>query len=261
MRFDHQNDSEPTMTEVSDGTAGIQVIARAAAILRQLGDHPDGLSLASVATRVGLARSTVQRIMQSLEAEGFVELSAQGHGFRLGPMLSKLVYRRHADIVTEVRPFVGRLSNELGETVALCTLAGTNVAVIDRCIAEQPLRVDFAVGTVPIATHQIACGRAILAELAPELVSQILSESIAGADVAQELAAISRERDAGRDTASFIPGIFSLAVPLRTHLGLYALTVVLPSVRIGTREDAIFASLRRCRDSIEDKIGAIGSTS
>lgn len=247
------------MTEVSDKTAGIQVIARAASILRELGESPNGLSLASVATRVGLARSTVQRIMQSLEAEGFVELSPQGHGFHLGPMLSELVYRRQADIVTEVRPLLEELCANLGETVALCALTGSNLTTIERCISEQPLRVVFPLGTVPAPAHQLAPGRAIMAELPPERVRQILAESMTDAEVAQEMEAISSEKDTGRDISSFISGITSFAVPLRTHLGLYALAVVVPTPRVSMREDAIFAGLRSCRERIEDKIGAITS--
>jgi DNA-binding IclR family transcriptional regulator len=42
--------------------AGIQVIARAASILRTLENHPDGLSLGQIAKSVDLARSTVQRM-------------------------------------------------------------------------------------------------------------------------------------------------------------------------------------------------------
>ncbi|MCP8894651.1 IclR family transcriptional regulator [Shinella daejeonensis] len=249
------------MAVESDRTIGIQVIARAAAILRQLGDHPDGLSLASIAKRVGLARSTVQRIMQSLEAEGFVELSAQGHGFRLGPMLSELVYRRQADIVSEVRPLLEQLCGELGETVALCALAGRNLAAIDRCIAEQPLRVVFPLGTAPVPAHQLAAGRSIIAELPPERAKQILSEYMSETDVSHELEAIYREKDIARDTSNFFAGVCSFAVPLCTHLGLYSLAVVLPTIRVERREDAIFAGLRNCRDRIEDKIGAVASAS
>lgn len=247
------------MTDESESTAGIQVIARAAAILRQLGTHSDGLSLASVARRVGLARSTVQRIMQSMEAEGFVELSASGHGFRLGPLLSELVYRRQADIVTEVHPVLVELCNKLGESVALCNLIGSNIAAIDRCIAEQPLRVVFPLGTVPVPAHELAPGRVIMAEMPPEQVTQILSESMTDADAANELKAISRERNAARDTSTFVAGISSFAVPLRTHLGLYALVVVLPTIRIGAKEGALFASLHNCRERIERKIGMIES--
>lgn len=40
---------------------GVQVIARAASVLRALEGKPDGLSLGEIARAVGLARSTVLR--------------------------------------------------------------------------------------------------------------------------------------------------------------------------------------------------------
>lgn len=55
---------------------GIQVIARAGAIMRALGDNPQGLSLAAIAQIVDLPRSTVQRIITALEAEYLVETLA-----------------------------------------------------------------------------------------------------------------------------------------------------------------------------------------
>ena len=53
-------------------TSNVQVISRAANILRTLRDHPKGLSLSQIAKEVGLARSTVQRIVTTLEQENFV---------------------------------------------------------------------------------------------------------------------------------------------------------------------------------------------
>lgn len=52
---------------------GVQVIERAARILRELAEFPDeGLSLNSLAERSGLARSTVHRLVTALQAETFV---------------------------------------------------------------------------------------------------------------------------------------------------------------------------------------------
>ena len=53
-------------------TSNIQVISRAAKILRTLREHPKGLSLSQIAKEVNLARSTVQRIVTTLEQENFV---------------------------------------------------------------------------------------------------------------------------------------------------------------------------------------------
>src|SRR5271154_7393626 len=65
----------------------VQVIARAAAILRALEDEAAGLSLGQIAQRVNLARSTVQRIVAALEAEKFlIAASPTGRG-RLRPTI------------------------------------------------------------------------------------------------------------------------------------------------------------------------------
>ena len=57
---------------VANDKSQVQVIARAAAILRALEDENSGLSLGQIAQRVNLARSTVQRIVAALETEKLV---------------------------------------------------------------------------------------------------------------------------------------------------------------------------------------------
>lgn len=52
--------------------SGIQVIARAAEMLRLLQAHPGGLSQAEIGDRLGMARSTVSRILNALDDEGLV---------------------------------------------------------------------------------------------------------------------------------------------------------------------------------------------
>src|SRR4051794_10973268 len=99
--------------------SSIQVISRAAKILRTLKEHPKGLSLAQISKEVGLARSTVQRIVNSLELEGFVVAASANGGFRLGPELGILAAAVHNDFREEIRPFLIQLSHEVNETVDL----------------------------------------------------------------------------------------------------------------------------------------------
>ena len=61
----------------------VQVIARAASVLRTLEGEQTGLSLAQIAQRVNLARSTVQRIVDALRAEQFLIAATPTSGVRL----------------------------------------------------------------------------------------------------------------------------------------------------------------------------------
>ena len=51
---------------------GIQVIARAASILRTLRDTQSGMSLGQIAERVGLPRSTTYHLLHAMAAQSFV---------------------------------------------------------------------------------------------------------------------------------------------------------------------------------------------
>ena len=77
-------EAETIGEEDKSGGMGVQVIARAASVLRALEGKPEGLSFAQIAREVGLARSTVQRIVAALAAEGFVSEAQPGRGVRIG---------------------------------------------------------------------------------------------------------------------------------------------------------------------------------
>ena len=59
-------------------------------MLRALEGQPDGLSLGQIGERVGLARSTVQRIVEALRTEQFVIAASPTSGVRLGPALIRM---------------------------------------------------------------------------------------------------------------------------------------------------------------------------
>src|SRR5882724_4142372 len=95
----------------------IQVITRAVNVLRALEGEPDGLSLGQIALRVGLARSTVQRIVDALRTEQFVIAASLTAGVRLGPALIRLAASASVEFDQITRPIISDLSQTVGETV------------------------------------------------------------------------------------------------------------------------------------------------
>src|SRR5216683_304471 len=91
----------------------VQVIARAAAILRSLEDEPAGLSLAQIAQRVGLARSTVQRIVAALATEKFLIAASPTERVTLGPAIVRLAAATRIDLAARLRPVLSHLSDSL----------------------------------------------------------------------------------------------------------------------------------------------------
>ncbi len=141
---------------------GIQVISRAASILREVVANPAGMSLGELATATGLARSTVQRIVDALEMEYLVQ--AGTGGVRPGWGLRRLGDLAGPSIARELRPQLFRLFEATGETVDLSTLAGVEVLFLDRFLSEQGVRVIPDAG-VHYPAYTMATGKALLAGL------------------------------------------------------------------------------------------------
>ncbi len=95
---------------VTNDKSQVQVIARAATILRALEDENAGLSLGQIAQRVNLARSTVQRIVAALETEKLVIAATPNGRVRLGPTILRLAASVRSDFIALARPFLERLS-------------------------------------------------------------------------------------------------------------------------------------------------------
>ncbi len=143
-------------------SGGIQVIARAAELLRVLQAHPGGLSQAEIGERVGMARSTVSRILNALEDEGLVASRGARGPYRLGPEITRMATTVRLGVVTEMHPFLTELSRELDETVDLSILDGDRADVVDQVVPPQRLRAVSAVGeSFPL--YCCANGKALLA--------------------------------------------------------------------------------------------------
>ena len=91
---------------------GIQVIARAARILRVLRDAQGGMSLGQIADAVELPRSTVQRIVGALQEERLVIASLQGGGLRIGPEMQSFANAARYNIAESCRLLLTELSQE-----------------------------------------------------------------------------------------------------------------------------------------------------
>jgi DNA-binding IclR family transcriptional regulator len=142
----------------------VQVIGRAVSILRALEGQPDGLSLGEIASRVDLARSTVQRIVAALASEKVLIAASPTGRVRIGPTILRLASSAPTDFAALARPFLQRLSEELDETVDLAAVRGDQLVFVDQVIGPHRLRAVSGVGEA-FPLYCTANGKAFLATL------------------------------------------------------------------------------------------------
>jgi DNA-binding IclR family transcriptional regulator len=168
-----KNGVAPSAPQRPQGRPSVQVIARAANVLRALEGENEGLSLAQIAQRVGLARSTVQRIVEALSAEHFLIAASPTTGVRLGPALIRLAASAHVEFDQITRPLLAKLSQKVGETVDLSVLKGTVAVFTDQVQGVHRLRAVSAVGeTFPL--HCSANGKALLSVVDEQKLDRLL---------------------------------------------------------------------------------------
>lgn len=238
--------------------AGIQVIARAAAVLRALRDDTGGMSLGQIAEKVGLPRSTVQRIVGALQEERLVIASAAGGSIRLGPEISALAEVTRYSIVEECRVILSDLSAHLGETVDLSVLRGAGMIFLDQVPGTHRLRAISSVGDVfPLTTT--ANGRAALAMLPADKAARLAADEWGRRglvpDPAGFAALLERVGSAGLafDLDEHTDGISAVGAAFADRGGeIHAISVPIPSARFQRRR-------REVEQAVKTAVARIGA--
>jgi DNA-binding IclR family transcriptional regulator len=243
----------------------IQVIARAAEILRALTDQPEGLSLSQIAKKVGLARSTVHRIVLALEAERFVIPTSSNGRIRLGPGLLSLAASVQSELHREVHPYLEQLSREVNETVDLAILNGDTVLFLDQVAAPQRLQAISAIGAA-FPLYCTANGKALLAELSLEQIERILPLELPSLTphtitsrerLLEELERV-RVEHVAYDKEEHTVGICAVGATIRDAAGsLAAVTIPLPSARFYDHEHELAAILLHTCERIKQRLGSV----
>jgi DNA-binding IclR family transcriptional regulator len=240
----------------------VQVITRAAAILRALEDEAAGLSLGQIAQRVNLARSTVQRIVAALEGEKFLIAASPTGRVRLGPTILRLAASARTDFVAIARPYLTQLSSELKETVDLSVVKKDHLVFIDQVIGSQRLRTVSAVGeTFPL--YCTANGKAYLASLDNDAIAELIGTSYEQRtprtltrldELLRDLKAV-RKTGVAIDREEHALGICAAGVVTRDLAGnVVAISVPVPTHRFAKHQRTIVARLQATKDALERQL-------
>jgi len=228
------------MADESAGKGGIQVIARAVAVLHKLREHPDGLSLGELAKLLKLPRSTIQRIVAALDDENLVISASPTRGVRLGPALLAFAAATRFEISEVARPTLQEISLLSGETVDLSLLDGNKLVFVDQVVGGHRLKAESGIG-VSFSLHSTAPGKAMLAAMTDtEMLALRPRMSFARmtpntittwAGLVDEIAVV-RQSGIGADGEENSMGICAVAMALRLPSGeIAAISVPVPTQR------------------------------
>lgn len=142
----------------AETAGGVIAVDRAIELLNVFRWGDEGLSLAELANRTGLHKTTILRLAVSLQGAGMLARSSSGE-FRLGANILKLsaILRASQRLDREVQPFLERLAAECRESASLFIRDGEARICLVRVEAEQSVR-DSTRRLVPMALDDTSSG-------------------------------------------------------------------------------------------------------
>lgn len=226
-----QNDPAPLPeVEGDDGDTGrLPTTLRLLTLLEAVVAHGGPVVPADLHQTVDLPRATLHRLVQTLEAEGFLQREPDGRSYSVGLRTRRLAVGvlSTARVRTARLAVMRALARDVGETVNLALPDREGMLYLDRVETEWPLRIQLPVGS-QVPFHCTAAGKLYLSTLAPAALEGFLRNADLPANTPNSLTdpdalaeEVARIRAAGHaeDDEEFVTGMVALAVPLRDANG------------------------------------------
>lgn len=201
----------------------VQSLERGLAVIRSFSTERPRQTLSDVARATGLTRATARRLLLTLRQLGYVR-DSDGH-FELTARVLDIAYAFIASLnVPEIaQPYMERLSEQVHEASSIAVLDDTEMVYVARVPAKRIMTVSIGLGS-RFPAYQTSLGRALLAELADDDVTDIFERSDlsratertvrTSAELLERLAVV-RENGWALVDQELEIGVRSLAAPIR----------------------------------------------
>lgn len=160
-----------------NGDGDLQVIERAAAILRLLSVDQLSIQVSDVVDKLQLQRTTAYRYLSSLTAQGFLVRLDETNSYTCGPLLAYLgaVAKSNYRVTSVAPPYMQELAKQTEETVVISLWAGLG-AVVSRVQKPSPRVAHVSVTTGSLLELEAAQTKVFLANLKDrELIAGLIA--------------------------------------------------------------------------------------
>jgi DNA-binding IclR family transcriptional regulator len=249
---------------------GVPPVVRAFKVLRHVASGDSIRNIAQSARALGISRTTLIRLLATLEAERMLERTRDGAGYQLGLGLAGLAAQAlfSADIVEIGDPVLAGLAEQLGLSAHLGVLEGREILYVARRTPNLHLVSNVRIGS-RLPAHATSLGRIILANLPVATVQQLFAGvrlKAATAKTPTTLTALLRQIGEDRveglawSSSHFEAGIASVAAAVFDQSGrvVGAVNVTGPSRSFetsGARRQEIGVAITAAADHISKCLG------
>ncbi|MFC3519974.1 IclR family transcriptional regulator [Streptomonospora nanhaiensis] len=248
--------------DAANGVREVKSAARTVELLEVLSQLDSPATLRTLAERMGVPRSSLYALLQTLVGRGWVRTDPTGSLYAIGirALLAGTGYIDADPRTAMVGPHLDALSERLGETVHFARLDGPDVVYLATRESRHYLRPFSRVGR-RLPAHSTSLGKALLAERTDAEVDALLPDPLPAVTAGTltdrpalfaELARI-RERGYSTDDGENVVGLRCIGVALRyDRPAVDALSCSLPAARYTPEvADTAIGALLEVRATLE----------
>ena len=225
---------------IPEGKYIVPALAQGLAVLALFSRERPMLTAPEIAQTLGLSRTTVFRLLHTLQSMGYVVRADEERRFKLGPALlgRGFNYLASLDIVEVSQPVLEQLRDATGMSAHMAVRDGRDVVYVARYAARTTVASSVHIGT-RFPVHATVMGRmticdfsdAELANLYPEEILPRFSEQTPPTRSALR-AVLDQDRARGYAVSQsfFERGVSSVAAPVRDGSGRIVAAINVTSV-------------------------------
>lgn len=260
-------DSKTNEAETSYSTT----VDKALAILEYLSVNKGGVLLADLVKGLGIPKTTVFRLLETLKFRGYVETAPQTEMYTLGLKAIDLGISAltNMEIVDAASPYLRDLAQTTGETSFLGVYNEGEIVYLHKSEGTQSIRISSQLGSRrPV--HCTGLGKAILSGFPIETVDKILHEKGMPKYTEHSITSpyryhkeLSKVRAEGyaKDAEELELGLSCFAAPIFNYTGgvVGAICISGPTDRIELNQADLIHKLKEACSQISRRLGFVPS--
>jgi len=200
----------------------VKTVERAIRILNLISQRD--LKLHEISSSLTIHKSTVSRLLATLEKNGLIKKDKETKRFRLGLKILDLAYclQEGLDIRNIAHPYLAELGKLTRETIHLAVLDREEIVYLDKIESSHPVRMHSRIGNrAPL--YCTAVGKVILAYLPEKELDSIIermeflkltNKTIIEPNELRKRLELLRKQGYSTDKGEYEPDIFCISAPI-----------------------------------------------
>jgi len=245
----------------------LQSVDNALKILEIFANEGAEFGVSELSRKLELGKSTIHRLLSTLEGRGFVVRNPITSKFKLGIKVANMgsMVLRQVSITREARPYMEELSKATGESTHLALYAQGDITFVDKVIGSSPAKMSSIIGMNKPA-YCTGTGKMLLSCLPEQRLKEYLRNvklqrltpyTIIDIGELEKVLQTIKNQGYAEDQQESEEGLVCYAAPIRNGLGevIAATSISGPASRMNEKKEPLVASIKNTAEDISKACG------